>query len=35
MVVANAAAMEATNYYNCGNEMKVVVENVVATTPWA
>jgi hypothetical protein len=28
MVVAKAAATEVTNYYNCGNEVKVVVENV-------
>jgi hypothetical protein len=28
MVVAKAAVMEVTNYYNCGNEVKVVVENV-------
>jgi len=28
MVVANAAATEATNYFNCSNEAKVVVENV-------
>jgi len=28
MVVAKAAATEVTNYSNCGNEVKVVVENV-------
>jgi hypothetical protein len=28
MLVAKAAAMEVTNYCKCGNEVKVVVENV-------
>ena len=28
MVVAKAAATEVNNYYNCGNEVKVVVENI-------
>jgi Tfp pilus assembly protein PilZ len=28
MMVTKAAATEVTNYYNCGNKVKVVVENV-------
>ena len=28
MVVAKAAETEVTNYYNCSNAVKVVVENV-------
>jgi hypothetical protein len=28
MVVTKAAATEVTNYYSCGNKVKVVVENV-------
>ena len=28
MVIAKAAAMEVTNYYNCGNKVNMVVENV-------
>jgi hypothetical protein len=28
MVVAKVAETEVTNYYNCGNAVKVVVEHV-------
>ena len=28
MVVAKTVVTKVTNYYNCGNEVKVVVENV-------